>query len=73
MSIHQAASLPEKLKSLTGNPIDLELRTIKMNSGTLIQLAFLRSLANPAPITNLLTQFDKPNLTEASFAQAGEV
>ena len=73
MSNHQAASLPEKLKDLTGNPIDLEVRTIKMNSGTSIQLAFLRSLADPAPITNFLTQVDKPNLTETSFAQAGEV
>jgi hypothetical protein len=73
MNNHQAASLPEKLKDLTGNPIDLEVRTIKMNSGMSIQLAFLRSLADPAPVTNLLTQVDKAILTETSFAQAGEV
>jgi hypothetical protein len=73
MSNLQTDSLSEKLKDLTGNPIDLEVRAIKTNSGTSIQLAFLRSLADPAPVTNLLTQVDKPNLSETSFAQAGEV
>jgi hypothetical protein len=73
MNKHQVASLPENLKDLTGNPIDLEVRTIKMNSGTTIQLVFLRNLADPAPITNFLTQVDKPNLTETSFSQAEEV
>jgi spore germination protein KA len=73
MSNHQAVSLTEKLKDLTGNPIDMEIRTVKTSSSTSIQLAFLRSLADPAPVTNFLTQVDKPNLTETSFAQAGEV
>lgn len=73
MSNHQAGSLAEKLKALTGNPIDLEVRTIKANSGRSVELAFLRSLSNPASITNFLTQVDMPDLTKEGFAQTGEV
>lgn len=73
MNNHQVAFLPEKLKDLIGNPIDMKVRTIKMDSGMLIHLVFLRSLADPAPIINFLTPVDKPNLTETSFARAGEV
>ena len=73
MSNQQGASLAEKLKGLTGNPIDIAVRTIKTNSGASIQLAFLRSLADPAPVTNFLTKVDQLNLSETSFAQAGEV
>ena len=73
MSNQQGASLVEKLKGLTGNPIDIAVRTIKTNSGASIQLAFLRSLADPAPVTNFLTKVDQLNLSETSFAQAGEV
>jgi spore germination protein len=73
MNNHQSEPWAEKIKDLAGNPIDLEVRAVKTNRGASVQLAFLRSLADPAPVTHFFTQVDRPDLTIDSFAQAGEV
>jgi hypothetical protein len=62
-----------ELKESLGDPIDLEIRTIELTNNASVQIAFLRSLADPAPIVNILTQNNLHSLTENTFTTAGKV
>jgi hypothetical protein len=62
----------EQNKSL-GDPIDLESRTIESKDSLPVQIAFLRGLADPAPVINLVTRNNRDSLTEATFTAAGKV
>ena len=54
-------------------PIDLEIRAVEINDKTSVQIAFLRGLADPAPVINVLTQNTLGSLKETAFAVAGKV
>lgn len=68
----KTSTLVELQKSL-GNPVDLEIRTIESKDNTLVQIAFLRGLADPAPVIHLLNQNNPGSLTESAFGAAGKV
>lgn len=70
MSEDSKTSLPEIERSL-GAPVDLEIRTIALTDNASVQIAFLRGLADPAPVINVLTQNNLSSLKEAAFAAAG--
>lgn len=61
------------LKESLGNPIDIEIRTIESKDSVAVQIAFLRSLADPTPVIKILTQNNLDSLTEAIFNVAGKI
>jgi hypothetical protein len=72
MSENSKTAILELQKSL-GDPIDLEIRTIKSKDNLPVQIAFLRGLADPAPLIKVLTQNSLDSLTETTFTAAGKV
>ena len=61
------------LKESLGNPIDLEIRSIESKDNALVQIAYFRGLADPAPVINVITQNNFSSLTETAFAAAGKI
>lgn len=61
------------LKESLSNPMDIEIRTITSKDGVKVQIAFLRSLADPTPIIRILTQNNLDSPTEAIFSAAGKI
>ena len=72
MSDNSKTSILAREKSHS-DPIDLEIRAIELNDQTSVQIAFLRGLADPAPVISVLTQNILGSLKEAAFAAAGKV
>jgi hypothetical protein len=61
------------LQKTPGDPIDLELRATQSKDNVSVQIAFLRGLADPVPVINIIIQNNLGSLTETTFAAAGEV
>ncbi|NLY74694.1 MAG: spore germination protein [Firmicutes bacterium] len=72
MSKNPKTAILELAESL-GEPMDLEIRTIESKDGLPVQIAYLRGLADPAPVINILTQNTLGSMTEKSFTAAGKV
>ncbi len=62
-----------ELKDFLNDPIDLEIRAIESKDSVLVQIAFLRGLADPTPVVKILTQNNLGSLTETLFSAAGKV
>ena len=72
MRENSKTSILELEKSLS-DPIDLEIRTIELKNNASVQIAFLRGMADPAPVINVLTQNNLDSLKDVAFAAAGTV
>jgi hypothetical protein len=62
-----------ELQKSPSDPIDLEIRIIESNDNALVQIAFLRGLADPTPVISILTQNKLGSLAETTFTAAGKV
>lgn len=62
-----------KLKQALGEPIDLEIRSIEVKNNAMVHIAFLRGLADPVPVVNILAPNTLNSLTDNSFTAAGKV
>ncbi len=66
-------SAVQELKKILTDPLDLDFRAIESKDNAPVQIAFLRGLADPAPVINILTQNNLDFLTQDTFGAAGKI